>query len=365
MKQTLFIITLLFALGSKVLAQGCDSPAASSDGDKNYRIIGYVQNQYEYTFENEPTNTFSFERARLGITGTIPYDFQYYAMLETSPFLSDETGNAYLLDAYLSYTRYKWARVSMGAFKNPFGLELSTACHSLNTIFRSKAVIDLAGPFRDMGLMFLGGSDTTFLQYRLAILNGTGIKTKDTDPFKDVVGRVVLSPSLFTDWYMLNHARVGLSGRYGLKAPAVDGMDNDQKMRYGADIDVSMGNIQLQAEYIYGEDKGSYTEGGGCSGGEEVKIGNKRREGYFVQAMYTWRYMFQPIIKYEYYNADLDALFPESINNTTFGLNIFFNDNTRMQLNYIYAAETPEEKTGTKNIMPYSDRVVLQLQFKL
>lgn len=366
MKRLIITFSILFALGAKLVAQGCDSPVSSGDGDdKNYRIIGYVQSQFDYNFEEEPSSSFAFERARLGITGVIPYDFQYYAMLETSPFLSDETGNAYLLDAYLSYTRFKWARVSMGSFKNPFGLELSTACHSLHTIYRSKAVIDLVGPFRDMGLMILGGSDTTFFQYRLAILNGSGLKVRDPDVYKDFVGRVVLSPSLFTDWYMLNHARVGFSGRYGVKAPTVDGTDNDKKIRYGADLDVSLGNFRVQGEYVYGEDQGSYTVGGGCSGEATVMQGNIKRYGYFVQGMYTWRYMFQPIIKYEYYNSNVDAILQDNIANTTFGLNVFFNDNTRMQINYIYAAELPEEKTGAKNILPYSDRLVVQLQFKL
>lgn len=62
----------------------------------------------------------------------------------------------------------------------------------------------------------------------------------------------------------------------------------------------------------------------------------------------------QPVIKYESYdpNTDADNDVEDII---TFGVNYFFNDWTRLQLNYLYKAEEEEEA---------NDEILMQLQVK-
>ena len=62
----------------------------------------------------------------------------------------------------------------------------------------------------------------------------------------------------------------------------------------------------------------------------------------------------QPVLKYEFYDPDEDTE-NDAISVITFGVNYFFNDWTRLQLNYLYKAEETEEA---------NDEVLMQLQVK-
>ncbi|MFC1887530.1 porin [Candidatus Cloacimonadota bacterium] len=63
----------------------------------------------------------------------------------------------------------------------------------------------------------------------------------------------------------------------------------------------------------------------------------------------------QPIAKYEYYDPNTDQD-DDGSSIITFGFNYFFNDWTRLQLNYLYKAE---EGTEIAN-----DEILMQLQVK-
>ena len=195
MKAKIYFTALVLSLllSKLVFAQGC-MEASSDDG---VNVIGYIQPTFDYYFFDEDQNgntdpkpnSFYFKRARLGVTGNIPYDVSYYVMAEFSPLI---TGSAYLLDAFVTYAPFgKYAKVSMGQFKSPVGLELNTPCQSLHTIRRSTAVNYLAGPFRDMGVMLLGSTDSLFgmkdlISYRLAFLNGTGLNQWDDNKLSNL-----------------------------------------------------------------------------------------------------------------------------------------------------------------------------------
>ena len=341
-RKILFLIVAATFFSINVSAQGCAEPA-SEDG---VNVFGFLQTQYDYNLYDNPESTFGFNRSRIGVMGSIPYDFSYYVLLETSPFKKDGP-KAYLLDAFITYSRFSFAKVSMGSFKNPFGLELNTPCQALHTINRSKVVNELTAPDRDMGLMILGGTDTTLLRYSVAVMNGTGLLTKDNDTYKNVIGRVLVQP---TDWM-----HFGGSLKYGKSENADAALDDKLTKRFGAEREVEYANFLLQAEYIYGEDEGSYLVGGGCGGDPELVTGNIKRSGMYVMALYNTPWNLQPVVKYENYNSDMDK------NNnleqvTTLGLNYFFNEWTRLQINYEYAAEQAME---IKN-----DRVMVQLQVR-
>jgi hypothetical protein len=342
MRKLIIVFSFLLLLGVKVNAQGCSTPTTS----EGVNIFGYLQTQYDYNFFDKPESTFGFNRSRIGVMGNIPYDFSYYVLLETSPFKKDGP-KAYLLDAFITYSRFSFAKVSVGSFKSPFSLELNTPCHSLHTINRSKVVNELTAPDRDMGLMLLGGSDTTLLRYAIAVMNGTGLLVKDQDTFKDIIGRLVIQP---TNWLSF-----GGSFKMGKATNADATLGDDTRTRFGAELEVKHAKFLIQGEYIYGKDDGSYTVGGGCGGDPQIVQGSIKRSGMFVMALYNTPWDLQPVIKYENYSADLDAG-----NNleqiTTFGINYFFNEWTRLQVNYEYAAEKVHE---IKN-----DRLMVQLQVK-
>jgi len=365
--QILLTAIITFMLFTNVsFGQGC----MEADSDDGITVVGYVQPTYDnYFFEedeqgntlNKP-NSFYFKRARLGVVGSIPYDVSYYVMAEFSPIFND--GKAALLDAFVTYAPFKnYLKFSIGQFKSPVGLELNTPCHALHTIRRSTAVNQLAGPFRDQGLMLLGSTDSLFgkkdlISYRFAILNGSGINQWDDNKFKDIAARIVIAPF---EWL-----KIGGSYRTGKQKMKVNGKIQDKRTRYGADLEFEFHNFLLQGEYIAGEDEGAVPSSGGGCGGKSTAADEEgeswKRDGFMVQAMYMTPWYLQPVVKYESYNPDAltysylyhDQAFEQTT--FTFGLNYFINEWTRVQVNYLYNAEPDNE---FKN-----DAISIQLQAK-
>ena len=374
MKRNLILsfIFLLFA-GVRLQAQGCMEPTSTTGGAQ---IIGYIQPEAKMAFNGDNADgsskndmSFYFRRARLGVTGNIPYDFSYYVLAEFSSFQN----GPYLLDAFVTYNRFKpWFKISMGQFKKPFGLELgSTGCQELYTINRSKVVNELTSPDRDLGIMisgstgskkFFGLEKENIFQYVLSVTNGTGKNVQDTDRAKDFIGRLVFAPF---DWLS-----IGGSYQFGKQKnpdPTITKMD--ERMRYGADITVKKYNFILQTEYIFGGDNGSKLVGGGCGATPELVAGDFKSNGFFAQLMYNTKWKLMPLVKYETYDPDMDK---EDYDHTayrnstmTFGVNYYANDWVRLQLNYLYNTESSSSTDITNYNEVPNDMLLLQVQVKL
>ena len=134
-------------------------------------------------------------------------------------------------------------------------------------------------------------------------------------------------------------------------------MDDDTRTRYGAELEIKVKNFLLQAEYLYGMDKGSSLEGGGCGGEPTVVLGDFEKSGYYVQAMYLTSIGLQPVLKYEWYDPDMDKN-NNATYTTTIGLNYFLNDWSRIQANYMIN----ENKDITSNF--YQSKFLIQVQAK-
>lgn len=352
-KITLTITTAMFlvALASNISAQGC-----MSGGDEGGGVKGFIQPQFNYSLADnadDNTATFTFNRARLGVLGSIPYDIEYYFFAEISPF-KNPSNTVHLLDGFVSYTRFaKWAKISMGQFKTPFSREQNTACSSLYTIDRSTVVNQLAGPQRDLGIMVTGGHDSLLLSYSFGLFNGTGINELDNNNNKEVVGRVVFNA--------LDFLKVGGSFRMGKTNPTNAEEKLNDIYRYGGELLFTMNNFRLQAEYIMGQDK-LYSASkipiyGGCGGiiGYDTKeAGTYKKGGYLAMASYMTPWNLEPVVKYDNYDVDFD-LNDDQTNNLTIGLNYFVNDYSRVQINYVNVMDSPSNE---------DDMLMLQLQAK-
>ncbi len=329
----LAVLALVLFTG-QAFSQGC-----MDSGDETVKVIGFAQPQFNMDMDGvdmegaaiDNNNSFMFNRARFGVTGNIPYDITYYATAEFSPTL----GGPYLCDVFVTYTGLgNWANFTIGQYKPPFGLELSTPCHMLHTINRSRVVSELASPFRDMGLMVWGGTGDKLgkhdnvLQWHLAVMNGSGINELDDNLGKDIVARVVVSP-----WEWL---KIGGSFKTGKQKPASPDVENeDERIRYGADVHFEMANFIVQGEYIYGQDNGSSLEGGGCGQEPTVVLGDFTKSGYFFQALYMTPIRLQPVVKYEYFTPNVDNASDNMVTTWTLGFNYFLNDWSRVQVNYL------------------------------
>ena len=354
MKKLFTLLLGIMLLSPAIVnAQGCMEPAS----DQGASIIGFIQPQYEYFMQgvnqngnpiifdgSEITskNSFTFQRARLGVTGNIPYDVSYYVMVEFSDF----KGGPYLLDAFVTYSRLgPWAKFSLGQFKAPVSLELTQACHKLHTVYRSLVVQQLVAPWRDLGLMASGSislknygglTDHKFFSYQLAILNGSGINQWDNNNSKDLAARAV-----FSVWDGID---IGGSFRTGKQRPSDAANGDGIKTTIGGELSVDYFNFLLQAEYLYGYGKNLRgVPAAGCGGGEIPDIsGELERNGYYAMLLYKTPWNLEPVVKYEYYNpnakSDYDlkpGVASQPISTITLGFNYFINDWSRVQVNYM------------------------------
>jgi hypothetical protein len=357
MKRIILIISLIsFGLffNKDANAQGCATP---TDGE-GVQVFGYIQPEVRTFLYDDPQAYFAFRRARIGVMGVVPYDFSYYVLLETSQFMNPNQTGPFLLDAFVSYTRFDYFKISLGSFKYRFGNELSMPCNGLYTINRSYAVDAMTGGIgggnRDLGVMFLGGDQSKFFQYYVSLTNGYGVyETQKNDLTKAfaITGRTVFQP--------LEGLYLGASYRY-MQLPNDDATieEPDTRMRFGFDAQYSFNNFKVFGEYINGEDEGSIMSGGGC-GGEAPSVvpGSEKKDGFYGMVLYRWR-NFEPVYKFENYarSETQEGVAPSDADDMwqTFGLNYYPNDWTRLQLNYIYKTEDPSE---IKN-----DCLLLQLQ---
>ena len=329
----LFALAFLFQVNT-AFSQGCegDDPVTSdSTSAQSVKIFGYIQPQFDYNFDGgENVNTFKFKRARLGVRGNVSEDFSYYFMLEASPFIGgDDQEDVYLMDAFVSYTKYNWAKISLGTFKQPFSLEVATPCHALTTIERSIVADQIVAPQRDFGLMVLGGNKYTKLNYWFAIMNGRGLKIVDNNTKKDIIGRAT--------YKLTDFLTVGGSFRYGY--PKLNN-NEEERTSYGGEFLVELDKLKVQGEYIY--DEGAYQPGagGGC-GSDPIDLDGLTSQGAYVMASYDLDDKFQPVFKYEYFDPNTDL--KDNIDyqeRMTFGVNYFFNEKVRFQLNYLANIET-------------------------
>ena len=374
MKKTAQFFAALLVIFSvvstgRIHAQGCETETPT-DGNK---IMGYIQPQFDYYFFGNDASgnpiknsTFMFKRARIGIMGSIPYNISYYVMAELSPV----AGGPQLLDAYVTYSPFgKYLRFSVGQFKSPYSLELNTPCFALHTINRSTVVNQMAGPFREMGLMVLGSlGKEDLLTYRLALLNGTGINALDNNQNKTLAANIRFAP---VKWLKIGASYKG--GKVGLKQATGD---QDSFKRYGIDLSLEKGSLLIQGEYLFGTDKGTIESGGGCGGkAAEISTGTDavyelaqyKKNGFWALAQYNTPWNLQAVVKYETYNPDGTTYEYQGVmqnypqNTTTIGINYFINDWTRIQVNYLYNAERK-----TNNIVHEykNDALLIQVQVK-
>jgi len=354
MKRIILVLAVLMIFGS-VYGQGC-MEASSEEG---VNVVGYIQAQYNYMFQNddeeiEPVSSFTFKRVRFGLIGNIPYDISYYSMFEFSP---NQENTPFLLDGFITYSRLApYLKVSMGQFKSPFSLELNTPCQKLHTINRSNVTGALASPLRDRGLLLSGGYKK-WLKYNFAITNGTGLQSAENNYEKDYHGRIVFMPVDF----------ISFGGSFGMRSmePATEGSDeNDTMNLFAGELEIKYKDFLVQAEYITADHEssgGTIEHPGDCSTDPWTEIlpaGTTTKAGYWLQAMYMSKWNLQPVVKFEYYdpNTDEDNLNEDNCVKkiTTFGLNYFLNDWTRLQLNYLYKAEEKYEYSN--------DEILFQVQ---
>ncbi len=295
------IVCLVFLVGPAAAAEEEVLPVLS---EKLLKISGY--SQFQYTYWEGDSEDFRIRRARLGLKGSLLKNIDYSLQV-------DAVRSPVLLDARLDITLFPRAKLSLGQFKVPFSLENLTPSSALDMVDRTQTVKricpaqDIGSTGRDIGMTLSGR--ISWIEYTFGVFNGSGINTRDTDDRKDMVGRLVIRPVHFLSLGVSHY-----EGAYSL----FGGGPFLNRDRTGIDVFIAAGRFFLKGEYILAKDEGL------------------DRAGWYVRGAYFFiRDRLQAVVNYDSYDLDLD-LNENRSDVLTLGLNWYFSQKTKLQVNYEY-----------------------------
>jgi len=157
MKKLLFTALACFS-ASCAIAQ----PGWSKNWFDNIRLNGYVITEYQYSGQKDnESNQFSTRLVRLDFKGTVAkeIDFRIQAQLNGMP---NSSSGPRIVDAYLEWTRFEFARIKVGQFKRAFTFDNpstpsttdSTAMHRQCRNSPASATVTDATPATDATSVF-------------------------------------------------------------------------------------------------------------------------------------------------------------------------------------------------------------------
>lgn len=358
---------------------------------RSLKIGGTFTNRYSYTpYTNQPPviDGFVFNAASLTLKGNLQRDYEEGKNLDYAvSFQAASTAyNLQPTDVYIQYSIFQTLDIEkpllylqFGQQKKPFGLEPTTTDEKQPTIngatFAGAKGLNLSQ--RDIGLQLHGdllvNVDLAYnyrnplIEYSLAVYNGSGPNATDTNQSKDVVGRLVLNaPADFYSPYRgLSLGTSFYKGKQDISLLTLK--DLGAKDRYGIDLAYVSAPIGFSAEYAAGRDE--YYAGKTLANPLKTRrdsqgytltlfyeFGEQFQKNYRNQARRDdwWPQTLEPFIRFDYWDPD-KAVGNNETTIITYGLNYFFAETTKLQLNY---AVRNEKATGLKQ-----NDLTLQFQY--
>lgn len=190
---------------------------ASRDGAFNLKLralIHFDAREY-FSDDNLPdsVDTFTFRRLRPILEGTVfgIYDFR---------LMPDFTGSRVVVqDAYVDARFAPFAKLRVGKFKTPVGLERLQSVADVR--FVERGLPTNFAPNRDLGIQLHGEVASGVLGYQLGIFNGVldggssdATADADNNGKKDLAARIWLQPFLASDDFRLRGLGFGLAATH-------------------------------------------------------------------------------------------------------------------------------------------------------
>jgi len=347
------------------------------------------------------SSTFDSPSATLNFNGVLYRDYQEGKNL-TYAFSLTGASSIAVQDAYL---RYSFAptnggpddpvlNLSFGQQQVPFGLE-AQANTEIRPVIAGAQFLSAPGlgganfGNRQTGLILRGDAwpnvDRTtnyrsaLIEYAVGVMNGNGPNTADNNAKKDWVGRIAFTvPADYNS--LLRELKFGASYYKGWSnltdsatatatLPAyVTGQG--QSDRVGVDINYTRLPWSVAYERVEGQDGGwsTSTLASPYTGtGAQIKrksVGQYLNVGYTVGEQFLassrglgkfddfWPKTIQYFVRFDDYDANKDsAVVGDKTRLTTFGLNAYFAETTRFQVNYVLA-RNDEPRAGYTDARP-------------
>lgn len=339
MRKTRLLFAILF-VASQLVAQETVNKVVNTLKER-ITLSGYAQLGYTYDDAAEPDNTFDIKRiifmAHGKITDRWSCDFMY-----------DFYSGGNLLEVYMDYKILNGLSARIGEFKTPYTIEneLSPSTVELINCY-SQSVCYLAGvngsdkcygatSGRDIGMMVYGKLFKDFLQYKVAVMNGQGLNTKDKNNQKDIVGNLMIAP---TKWLSVGGSFISGTGHAEANSPftGIKAGENYSKKRWSIGGVFTTPKINLRSEYLGGKDR------------------NVKSEGFYATGSLRMIRNVDLIASFDYFNPNKAADFKQ--NNYIAGLQYWFYPKCRLQAQYTYC-----DKKG--NGMESSNLIQAQIQVR-
>jgi phosphate-selective porin len=309
---------------------------------------------YGSNFAGSPSNTSSANRT-LGVSSSNGSQFNLtnanlaYSFFPTNGGQEDAKGS-----------------LTLGQQLIPFGLEAQADEEVRPVINSAQFTGNLSGiNTRQIGLIYRGDSfvtvdwtnnyRTALLEYAVGLVNGSGANKADNNSQKDFIARLAFTlPVDYNNW--LRQLKLGVSYYQGANN-LVNSNSNavvqvGKSKRKGFDINWTHLPFSLAYEYAQGIDESLV--GAAASATNLSPLFNKKSKGQYVNLGYTWGQQFlasekslakyddywprsyQAFLRYDVYDNDTrSSIVGDKTGITTLGLNAFFAETTKLQLNYL------------------------------
>ncbi len=325
-------------------------------------FTGIAQLRYS-TQHNATKNGFDLNALVLNFQGSLKRDYEQgrnvnYLFSLASPSGANVDGTTDFrvspLDAYITAfilpslnPEDQLLSITAGKQKKPFGLEALAGEDKKPTIklaqsARAGTGIDLDA--RDLGIVIKGDLFPQFdpgfryrvpaIEYSVGILNGRGSDAfgyttlSDDNKHKDISGRVVLNAPV--DYSSVFRGLSFGASYYSGKSGALGTVE---KNRSGFDLSYVNTPVGFTIEYARGEDgtikKSGHTVTVFYNQGEQFVSGYKAQDRYDDWYPTT----FQPFVRFDRWDPDT-SVSGNRKDITTIGLNWFFAQTTKLQINY-------------------------------
>ena len=354
---------------SSVIVQAGKEGFVIKSPDQNFslKIGGYIHADSRFLLSddsNAGVDTFQLTRARLTVDATFYKHMAFRFMPDFG------AGTATIQDAYFEWTTFPQAKVRVGKFKAPVGLERLYSATAL--LFVARAFPTSLVPNRDIGLQVSGDTNDSLLHYSVAFLNGTADGSSvdvDTNDGKDGAARIFINPNAKSTF--LGGFGFGISGTYGEQSRALSGyrtpsqinffaynsdaLADGRSYRISPQFQVLNGPVIIIGEYVLssqditriqtsGEIRNSAWQiaGGVNLTGEKTVLRNFEPEHSFDPGEGHWGTL-QFTLRYSELDFDEDAFIlgfadptksAKSARQFTSGVNWYWNRNVKVVFNY-------------------------------
>jgi len=315
------------------------------------------------------------------------------------------TNNSFLnlLNGSITYSvlpttspEYPILTITAGQQLLPFGLEVPASEELKPVIRNAQFTTKLNLARRDVGAIIRGdiGINVDYgynyrqalIPYAIGVVNGSGPNTLDENDNKDIIARVAFTlPSDYNSW--LRQVTLGGTayiGKQNLYTPdaARTLQGKGVKNRFGGDIYYNHWPFGLTYEYIRAQDAQTPGPTPQAPNRKEVwseahtatfflSFGEQFVAGFRNQGRYDdwWPKTYQPFLRFDRFNSNVDLKGDQAqrLDIYTVGLNIFFAETSKFQLNFNHSRNTVKDtRTPNERIAiakQNTNEVLAQVQF--